>query len=166
MVRLPEEDPGIFRVYAAWVYSGKLAVDVAEGATDIEDEEQDSLLKSWLLGDVLDDLRFRNQAMKTFVEKDKSWTQLPSSHLLGYVYKSTPPSSLLRKMLVDLIRLDVIPESFAFYGVDFPPELVLEIAASLLKQQAELGNSNAKSFADNLQEYLEPEEIEASEKDK
>lgn len=160
IVRLPEASHVIFRVYAAWIYSGKLAVDILEGTPNVETKEQESLLKSWLLGDFLNDLRFRDQVMKTFVEKQ--WDTLPNGNLLKHIYNCKPPDSLLRKMLVESMCLLVDRESFASYGANYPQEFVLGIAVSLMKQ---LGSASHQSFVGRLHKYIEPKVVEASKMD-
>lgn len=152
IVHLPGVKPNVFQVYAVWVYSGKMAIN-KDGSPDNKPQTM-LVLDIWILGDVLDDDLFRNQAMKLCIEKFAAWNMLPSVKEVKHVWESTTPSSQLRKMLVDIMVARSKRADFAEFVNHYPRDFVETIAVLLMHQKPFL---QWTEFAENAHKYLEPE---------
>jgi hypothetical protein len=102
-VRLPEVKKETFQAYVVWIYAGKVNVNKStKGDVNLADgEEFRETVDLYLLGDVLDDLQLRNNAMRAIVTGLKDWNVQPSCKLINHIWDSTPPGSLLRAMIAD-----------------------------------------------------------------
>lgn len=100
---LIDDDPDSFAVYAHWLIWKKLAVKLDKSKTGKNGRtEFQQLAYAYVLGDKLQDTRFRNDIINAFVAKRENEKLLPGSATIDYVYMNTPESSKLRKFLVDV----------------------------------------------------------------
>jgi hypothetical protein len=115
VVRLPNIDPIAFKAYCGWVYSGELPKNTCTPTSSVGDkvDEQRLLVDLYILGDKLDDLQMRNQANSQLLDTMHRQRMLCNPGTLKRVYASTPPGSLLRRMLVDVTLARQRPSSFA-----------------------------------------------------
>jgi hypothetical protein len=151
-VRLPEVEPKIFQSYVAWLYSGDYQMQACrEDAEKVKHSALDAAIELYLLGDILDDICFRNKMMDVLVCHDLK--RVPSTNTLRELWKRTPPTSPLRKMYIDRFILRVNREGFAQNLKGYPQELVQEIALSSLKR---LETKTLKAFTAELVSFLEP----------
>jgi hypothetical protein len=68
LIRLPEVEPGVFRSYLNWVYTGDLAVDsTKDDPVNPKNTKYSNFLKLYVLGDTLDDLSLRNSTTEILV---------------------------------------------------------------------------------------------------
>jgi len=150
LVRLPKVEGRVFQHYWKWVYSDSFPVG------DDETEEKRGIRHLWidlyLLGDSLDDIQLRNQTMEELYEGMDDETDLPDSCFIAKAWSSTPPSSLMRKLLVDHIVTYLSKDGLARNVATYPPELVQQIAVAALG----LRRTEPRSF-DKREGYLEPE---------
>lgn len=73
-VRLPDNDPKVFRVYVHWLYLGTILVFC--NAPDLfEDRGYADLIKIYVLDDKLLDCKFRSTVIDAIVEKSCSKAQ-------------------------------------------------------------------------------------------
>jgi len=166
VVRLPEIDVDIFQAYVVWVYHGKVAVnklDTNGGKATAHDEMRETV-GLYLLGDVIDDILLRNAAMRVLVTQSKVWMCQAQTDLLNHIWESTPPKSLLRKMIVDktIMRLDrgsMTDDTMA----DYPKDMLHCIARALMMKSTHV---TYDVFASGLDGYLEPETSNDPEKPK
>jgi hypothetical protein len=115
------------------------------------DSALDAAVELYLLGDVLDDICFRNKMMEVHVCHDLA--RVPSTSTLRKVWKRTPPSSRFRKMYVERFVLRIDRELFAKYLSSHPAELVQDVALLSLKR---LATKNLDVFIAELDNFLEP----------
>ena len=106
-VSLPEVEPELFQSYVAWLYSGEYKLQAPKD--DSEDAYYvywDESINLYLLGDVLDDVRFRNKTMEAIVFGRPKY--LPAANLMCTLWERTPSTSIVRKMFVEtaIMRLD------------------------------------------------------------
>jgi len=127
VVRVPEvvQHP-IFQSYALWVYSGKIEFDTDRYA--IPNQQQAVLIHAWIAGDILDDVKFRNEAMRMLVHNIEAFCILPHARMLRHVWKSTPSNCILRGMLVSAIILHLDRDAFSEQVEGYPRELVETVA--------------------------------------
>lgn len=150
--RLPEVQPNLFQMYTVWVYSGKVVINEKKYSFPVSQLEL--LLHAWLLGDVLGDAQFRNQVMRTCVEKLPTFDIVPNVDIFTHVWKKTTPRSPLRKMLVDVIVARFERTAFIKRVKDYPREVLEVVAVSLMLHQDPIAWN---TFANRVSEYLEPE---------
>jgi hypothetical protein len=151
-VRLPEVEPEHFQSYLAWLCSGKHPPPASKSDPhDVIDAELDVAVELYLLGDILDDIRFRNKMMESLVCNDRG--RVPHTDTLRKVWKRTPPASPLRKMYVENFVMRLGRDTFDRLIGYYPPELVQEVAMLCLKR---LGISKEASFKEKLASFQEP----------
>jgi hypothetical protein len=157
VIRLPEEDPQIFKSYVSWVYTNEVVV---QGIADRREEtgptvagkEQGELIKLYVLGDKLDDLALRDQVMKTLVNMNVQ-TYAAS---VTWAFEHTPPTSLLRTMLATFAAMRWNRAGFEKESANYPHEFVRAVAVFLM-HQTEKDKSDHGSFLKKLPSFLEVE---------
>jgi hypothetical protein len=155
LVRLPEVEPGMFRSYLNWVYTGDLAVDVS--VADAEETANElkfrGFIELYVLGDTLDDLRLRNSAMKIIVN---------GNHQLGpksitWAFENTPTASLMRKQLVRVAATRWSREKYIKQEELYPADFVRALALQLMQLKSDSDRLSHTSFLNMLPEFLEEE---------
>jgi hypothetical protein len=126
-IKLPETSVCDFQLYAHWLYTSKIKVEV-EGE-DVGQKQQ-IYLSMYILGDVLDDYRLRNAAMEHLIDS----LPQPSPDTVWDVYERTPVGSPLRKLLVDQRIGTGDCGKFAVDVEVYPAEFVQELAVSLIRK--------------------------------
>lgn len=104
MVRLPEYAAKDFMIYVQWLYSERLHMSPDGGAK--EPTESTNLMKGYLLGDYLQDTRYKDTLMDALIEWGWSATEKDYAAIVSNwayaVLSKTPKDCPLRKFLVDL----------------------------------------------------------------
>lgn len=151
VVRLPNANAEAFQAYIVWIYAGKIAVNKSSSGREFR-----QTVELYLLGDVLDDLHLRNEAIRTLVEKSREWRFHPPPDLMNRIWNLTTPESQLRKMIVDktIMRWD---RAFTREVVDYPRELLQSLTMSLLDRVEIVPQAQ---FESGLEKYLESETSE------
>jgi hypothetical protein len=133
---LPQVYPQVFPTYLSWAYSRQLELssfhnEVVDLCKDFNEPHRDMvrLIELYLLAATLDDVRLRSRVMRSLVIEN--YFALDAL-ILKRVWGRTPEDSLLRKMIVDLMRLRADPKMFAEYIAYFPENFVRRLAAALL----------------------------------
>lgn len=153
-VELPYVEASLFPCYLIWIYGGKL--DVKRYTNEAIEELPSGgyklaakLVEMYILGDALDDVRLRNRVIQTLVLETKV---LPNSKTIKRIWENTLDGSHIRKMIVRraVLRTERAPLANALK--DYPADLVLQLAGSLLELVPE---KDKKSFEQELPSYLE-----------
>lgn len=103
-VNLTDHDPYIFRLYAGWLYEGKIFCK-SNATTTARD--YDTLIGLYLLGEYVQDKRFQDRVvdalLATYEEVNNSDTKrrIPDRCQITRIYKQTPMSLPLRRLIVD-----------------------------------------------------------------
>lgn len=130
-IQLPDDEPGIIKLYIHWLYCGTLPVICGKPYG----KEYTFLVKAYILGDKLLDTKFQNAAINAIVErsvtpyKDGIW-YYPCGSLMTYVYDNSNESDRIRDLFVDL---------YAMYGKStwlnstYPNPFILKLASVLLE---------------------------------
>ncbi|GIJ92550.1 hypothetical protein Asppvi_001828 [Aspergillus pseudoviridinutans] len=140
-IHLPDDEPEIFAVYMHWLYRRTLPVFCNEPGLPGTSEYLD-LVKAYVLGFKILDLRFRDSTIDAIVEKSESEARdgrcpCPSGEVVKYALDNTNESAPIRELLLDMcanwgrrtwLRLwaDCLPQSFLF-----------ELASTLLDLRAD-----------------------------
>lgn len=165
-IHLPGTEVAVFQAYCDYLYSGKLSVATAAPQNGNDRREiQTMLLKLRLLGDVLDDLEFRNMTTRAylkFISCSETFSLRPD--IFQRVWTSIKQGSLLRKLLMDAtlaalatFSTDPVSERFFYH---FPREVLEDFTLAAVRRLGPLGSAivNLQTINENVQQYLEPEE--------
>ncbi|KAI4940139.1 uncharacterized protein J4E92_001427 [Alternaria infectoria] len=108
IVRLPECDATVYKIYINWLYTGLLYAVPAGPSSSIG--VSSSLVRGYLLGDYLQDADFRDNIIDALVEwnKDAETAQRTSflSSWIGAADDQTCTGGPLQKLLVDMTVWD------------------------------------------------------------
>jgi hypothetical protein len=111
------------------------------------------MVNLYLLGDVLDDVAFRNAAMQLLYTHSETTKNQPSGPTIARIWENTPEKSLLRKWVLDVTVLRLSRESFAEEAANYPAEFVLQLASKLMREV----KLTPKQLTARLSDYLERE---------
>lgn len=148
---MPDVEPSTFEQYVDWAYGDVLTTSATEGSRG----QRRVMVELYLLGDLLDDIRFRNETMRALNSYAIIEKMHPNEDAVDLIWSSTPPNSLLRKWIVDLTILRLSRKNFELSVANYPAEFVRDIALKLM-QQTSVANTTA--FQAKLPEYIEVEE--------
>jgi hypothetical protein len=157
-VKLPEAKVAAFKAYSSWVYSDIIAEPtVTEKSSTVDKRnERESFIDLYLLGDTLDDILLRNQSLSMLFTSMRNHNMLPGLSSLILIWDSTPPMSLLRKMMVDVYVKKVVRSDFCEDISKYPREFVEEIAMASMKGTPTVGwDEMAKDMLQYSEEALE-----------
>jgi hypothetical protein len=148
-VSLPEVEPEVFQSYVAWLYSGHHHMEASkDDPVDLKDVALGKAVELYLLGDVLDDIRFRNKMME-IQTCQQDLNRLPNVPTMNKLWRRTTHTSPLRKMYTEMIIMRFLAENVGSYS----PELARDILVASLKQ---IETSTVKPFTSKLATFLEP----------
>jgi hypothetical protein len=151
-VRLPEVKPSVFQGYLAWLCSGIYQLQVKQDdPLPVISSAIEMAVELYLLGDVLDDIRFRNKLMETLACVDLPYFPQPTT--LCMLWNRTPPTSVIRKMYVEKFILAASRESMTKNIGEYPAELVQQIAVHSLYR---IETVTRKLFDTKMASFLEP----------
>jgi hypothetical protein len=158
VVKLPEAKVAAFKAYSSWVYSDIIAEPtVTEKSSTVDKRnERESFIDLYLLGDTLDDILLRNQSLSMLFTSMRNHNMLPGLSSLILIWDSTPPMSLLRKMMVDMYVKKVVRSDFCEDISKYPREFVEEIAMASMKGTPTVGwDEMAKDMLQYSEKALE-----------
>ena len=99
-IPLPEDDPDVFSVYQQWLY-GNLICTRYNNTVSQTDDEYESLVKAYILGEKIMDQDFKDSIADAIVEKARCVHRFDTS-LTSLVFDNTPPASPLRRLWLDI----------------------------------------------------------------
>lgn len=161
IVRSSEVKLETFQAYVVWVYSGKVTVN--NNPENGNGGAFDNLIDLYLLGDVLDDIKLRNNTMRSLVAEIKAKMLHPRISVIKQIWDSTPSRSLLRKMIVDATVMCYNRDTFEKDIADYEKEVLEAVAVALIQKVPIVG---CDKFVDGLEGYLEPEVSDEPDKSK
>ena len=100
VVTLKDEDHGVFQRFVLWLYYGK----ILDRDETVESIPIQTLMDCYFLADRRDVPEMQNQLIDTILYKAKA-ANLVFSGFQQYIWKNTPESSPLRRLLVDMTVL-------------------------------------------------------------
>lgn len=135
VVRLPEvHSQTMFKRYLNWICTDTVTVK-ATTATEPEPMKMDFLIRLYLLGDYLDDVRLRNVTIKALTK----YGTCPSIKECNMIFERTPPTSPLRKWTADAIISLADRHTFERLSVLYDLDLTLQIAIVLMHHRPNTG---------------------------
>jgi hypothetical protein len=138
-----------FESYIDWAYSDTL---VAESTVD---HTIAMMIDLYLIGDKLEDIKLRNKILKALHSHATIDLLQPDADDITKIWHSTPPSSLLRKWVLDVAISRLCRESFEDSLTDYPSDFVRELALKALQQIPTIA---PKEFQAKLPLYVEEDE--------
>ncbi|PNP41617.1 hypothetical protein TGAMA5MH_06546 [Trichoderma gamsii] len=140
-VNLKEEDPEVFEIYLHWLYFEKFPVQNdspgLEGNT-----EYVQLAKAYVLGEMLQDVNFRDAVLDAILVKSRSKASdgqnwFPVGPAIRYIYEGTPESSAARRLLVDLYTYHGYADWLTQWANkdDLPKQFLLDLAIATLAKR-------------------------------
>lgn len=141
-----------------WAYSNKVLLpEAVVEATETVDESQtfSNLIDLCLLGDFLDDVRFRNEALQLLNNFAIEANTMLSSYHYCQIWDHTPSNSLLRAWAVDAFISLAESTVLKNIGRSYPAEFLVDVAIEAIGR-----NKNEYADDDGLNarftHYLEP----------
>lgn len=96
IVRFPEEDPELFRIFAGFIYTGFVHSKKCDGYPEI-----DRLAALWVLGEKLQAGEFKDAVVDAMIERLGSTTE-GSDRIFTMIYSNSVGASGMRRLMVDL----------------------------------------------------------------
>lgn len=156
LVRLPEVRPNVFQVYLDWAYTGILAVEDAQTPEVDRGRSSGGIIDVYLLGDVLGDVKLRNQAMQLLNTHVSEW-KIPSIPSICKIFENTPANSKLRDWAVDITIMRQSRQRFSQATAYYPAEFLSQIAVKLLHEVPVVTSRNALRETLSAAKYFEVE---------
>lgn len=164
LVRLPEDDPQIFKLYLNLVYFGSIPAK-ARDVKEISDEDME-LFKLYILSERLQDTHSQNtiiEAVHASLHETRfnDLYYLPSIPNIEHIYSETLPSSPIQQLLVDNIVHRASPGTFKAKNYStLPGEFLHAVGQGLMKirdekctqKRFEVSNYLCKNDGDNSKE--------------
>lgn len=145
-VKLPEEDPELFRIFEAFIYSGR--VYSQKDGDEYEDENGRSvswefgrLMSLWLLGDRLQASAFKDAIVDTLIEKINSEGAVPMKSFAA-IYEGSVHPSPMKELLVETAAREWDTEDIDDIDMD-------ETGSAFIK---DLAKAQRKYLADGIPE--------------
>jgi len=141
VVRLPEvHSQTLFKRYLSWIRTDTLTVKETT-LTEPEPMKMDFLIKLYLLGDYLDDVRLRNVTTRALTK----YGICPSIAECNMIFEETPPTSPLRKWTADAIISLADRHLFERLSVLYDLDLTSQIVIMLMHQRPNAGHKRKLS---------------------
>ena len=155
VVRLPEvHSRTLSKRYLSWIRTD--TVTVTETTSEkAEERNMKVLIRLYLLGDFLDDVRLRNVTIRALTK----YGACPSVKYCNFIFEQTTPASPLRKWTADTIITLAHRYKFEAVRVLYNKDLALQIAAMLMHRRSRtvvkcrLSERKAKEYATYLWDF-------------
>lgn len=179
IIYLPETDPDIFRVWLNWNKSHRIISPMSDMKSTNDDGfdqevEYVHLIKAYILGVFLDDIKFKDAILDAMLAKSKTMMNdgcayYPFSQSVNFVYKNTSRGSLLRQMVLDMyaeeghsIWLEYTEEHYPYDS-----EFMADLALGLMRKRESLATDDeeAEEEDENMSDEEEGDENEDEEEE-
>ncbi len=149
-VELVEEDPKIFAIFFKWIITSKRFHDDIIGETDDKFLDFETLVKSYVLADMLGVPSLKILCVDTILAVRKANTTKPGKWPTYYLYKNSPKGSAMRRLICDYyVWRGVVLTSEKITG--YLPEFVGEYIVALDKRPNPYKREDAPFFKDICQ---------------
>lgn len=146
VVRLPEADIEPFSIYVAWLYTSNVDASsellINQGpkyVTALDNTDRELILErltdAYLLGDMLQDVKFRNALVDEVMALVEALKWLPDVEALEDTWDRLPHGSTMAKLWVDYVASDCKEETFEQNSLRYPASFVREIAIICIREQ-------------------------------
>ena len=113
-----------------WVYTGEMVIEIEDDPRDPNghwrrQKEQDRLIKLYVLGNTLDDVRLRNRVLKDLININER----PYARSVTWAYEHTTSPSNLRSVLVQHAVYRWYRDNFLRHTPDYPHEFFRDLVS-------------------------------------
>ncbi|KAJ4373347.1 hypothetical protein N0V83_003642 [Neocucurbitaria cava] len=143
IVKLPDVEPSVFRIWMKWLYTGRLFVkNEQDDDEDKTDEEHTHLYACYALGDFLQDLDFKDATIDAFIEnmvECNEYFMALADHIYGHSKKGSRHRELAVDCFVrlwdreDWTELVIEDQDDAFQPPQFLCDVLIQIGPALDK---------------------------------
>jgi hypothetical protein len=151
IIRLPDCNVHAFRIYVQWLYTNQLFTKLQFNQTSAKDGQREwaNLVKAYLLGDYLQDIKFKDTIMDAMVdwghEADRECINAPP-HSSVEIYQQTSNTSPLRKLVVDFTTWSIMDSSHvSMSDFQFPSDFLAAVVTNLA-ERFRTGNDVTSDF--------------------
>lgn len=128
-VRLPEINPDVFKVYLTFLYTGEVDADV-----DYEEADAPTLLiKCFALGEMVQDVRFKNSVIDKYLYTTESDGEIASSGTIQLLCEAVHSESTMMRLCVDYATFYTNKASFDVAVKELPSQFVASIAMAAVR---------------------------------
>jgi len=134
VVNLTAEDLVMFKVWLHWIMARTISSPILPTNAKIDDDvEFDHLVKTYALGEKVDDVGFKDVVIdaicaKSFDNNARGKRYFLGGESTGLVWRATLPGSPLRKLVLDQHVLLADPEWFSGHKEPFEYDFLLDLA--------------------------------------
>lgn len=166
VLRLPEtRSEQAFQTYMHWTYTNQLVLKQVTPNTTLEPptlvsklnaalEVYDELIELYLLGDFLNDVKLRNEVIKSLNRHAIGAMCFLEAVQLHSIWNNTPSDSLLRTWVVDAFISLNSSDILDFFGKDYPADFLLRVASQAMERITDHG-ADEEGLEMRLTAYLE-----------
>jgi hypothetical protein len=139
--KLPEGNPQIFALYSHWLYVGQIPV-IVQNSTKKEVannnyKEYYDLVKAYVLGDKLLDVKFQDSTIQAIVKKSAApgtdgQRHYPGAGTIIYAYANTTESAKIRNLFVDIYVEIAGPR---WLTKELPKDFLYSVVEGLMKKR-------------------------------
>ena len=102
IVRLPDDDPELFKIFLAFTYTGRVYCTKADDReSPNEDREKGRLADAWMMAERLQSVKFKDAIVDSLIANMLSTGTYPTGTYKGIYAESAGPSGM-RKLHVDI----------------------------------------------------------------
>jgi hypothetical protein len=159
VVRLPEaRSTQASEVYVDWVYSSAVDPGLQQENSPVKlARYYGHLIELYLLGDVLDDMEFRNKALDSLNAAVCNEMKFFSAKHCHLIWEHTAPNSPLQKWTVDAFLTLFHHSIMAQEGHLFPAEFVLQVAIKAMDMM-KVRTADKQGLCKRMKTYMESED--------
>lgn len=121
-------------MYINWTYTHNLKPEDVPDCGTAEHPSTRGIVNLYLLGDVLDDVKFRNETMRILNSHSDRVNRIPSHQTITRIWENTPENSLLTKWTVASAVSRMSSESFTNGATNakLPADFIAQVATKLM----------------------------------
>jgi hypothetical protein len=110
IIDLPDDSVQTVSDYVRWLYSGNMPIKLYDAGEDTHEMAAEEVQKVYLLlaeayvfGEKIVDMEYKNAVMRTVIAAIMSSEWFPGLNSIHVIYKCTPSTSPLRRLVADIV---------------------------------------------------------------
>jgi hypothetical protein len=152
-IRLPDDNPDTFAEFLCWAYRGVIFQSQPSSSSLFTSSPLwIDLCRLWVLADKFEVRPLQDLVIKHCQMKHNETTELVEKEVIDFVYRSTPPDSPLRQMMVAFWTQRVTEALFSRDKHDLPRPFLEDLCLEWMKkpEQVEDDRSSNSSSSNNI----------------
>lgn len=126
VVRLPEQTSDSFKLFAHWIYSNKIELDIIPDLAENADTAY--LMDAWRLGDFIGATEFKNQVVDSAIRRIRARPHLQPHH---DTMQKAPPGSPMFRLMADQLAFFASAAYLEKTGALWPKNFLLAVTRVL-----------------------------------